>query len=61
MPNELRPADVASSRPAPTRNDAVKACPTDLSIQCPECGTKMQPEHAHYRCLRCGYRDSCCM
>jgi hypothetical protein len=39
----------------------VKACPTDLSIQCPTCGTEMQPEHAHYRCLRCGYRDSCCM
>jgi hypothetical protein len=57
MPNELRPADVASS----SRPEAVKACPTDLSIQCPECGTKMQPEHAHYRCLACGYRDSCCM
>jgi Zn finger protein HypA/HybF involved in hydrogenase expression len=39
----------------------IKACPTDLSIQCPTCGTQMQPEHAHYRCLRCGYRDSCCM
>ena len=38
-----------------------KACPTDLSIQCPQCGTMMQPEHAHYRCLKCGYRDSCCM
>jgi DNA-directed RNA polymerase subunit RPC12/RpoP len=39
----------------------VKTSPVDLSIQCPECGTKMQPEHAHYRCLACGYRDSCCM
>jgi hypothetical protein len=58
MPNELRPVDVVSS---PADKAAVKACPTDLSIQCPECGTKMQPEHAHYRCLACGYRDSCCM
>lgn len=32
----------------------------DLSITCPTCTTLMQPEHAHYRCTRCGYRDSCC-
>ena len=32
----------------------------DLSITCPTCGTQMQPEHAHYRCATCGYRDSCC-
>ncbi len=32
----------------------------DLSITCPTCATLMQPEHAHYRCSRCGYRDSCC-
>lgn len=61
MPNELRPTDVASSRPAEAPKDQLQACPTDLSIQCPQCTTAMQPEHAHYRCLRCGYRDSCCM
>jgi hypothetical protein len=55
MPTE--PREETESRPV----EAVKACPTDLSIQCPTCGTEMQPEHAHYRCLRCGYRDSCCM
>jgi hypothetical protein len=32
----------------------------DLASACPHCGTMMQPEHAHYRCLTCGYRDSCC-
>lgn len=32
----------------------------DLAMSCPTCGTLMQPEHAHYRCLTCGYRDSCC-
>ena len=32
----------------------------DLSTTCPSCGTQMQPEHAHYRCPACGYRDSCC-
>lgn len=33
---------------------------SDLASTCPTCGTLMQPEHAHYRCLTCGYRDSCC-
>jgi tRNA(Ile2) C34 agmatinyltransferase TiaS len=32
----------------------------DLSTTCPSCGTQMQPEHAHYKCPACGYRDSCC-
>jgi hypothetical protein len=41
--------------------EAAAACPVDLSIHCPTCGILMQPEHAHYRCLNCGYRDSCCM
>ena len=50
------------SRPStPTNDQRGAACPTDLSIHCPTCGTGMQPEHAHYRCLKCGYRDSCCM
>jgi hypothetical protein len=57
MTTELKPNEIADTRPQP----AVKACPTDLSIHCPTCGTKMQPEHAHYRCVACGYRDSCCM
>ena len=63
----MRPMPTDSNAAAPTMDtrpaeqEAVKACPTDLSIQCPTCGTEMQPEHAHYRCLRCGYRDSCCM
>ena len=32
----------------------------DLSTTCPNCSAQMQPEHAHYRCGECGYRDSCC-
>lgn len=28
---------------------------------CPQCdGGEMMAEHAHYRCRRCGFRDSCC-
>ncbi len=39
-------------------DDVVKQC--DLSTTCPNCSSQMQPEHAHYRCGACGYRDSCC-
>jgi len=28
--------------------------------ECPQCGGGMAPEHAHYRCAGCGWRDSCC-
>jgi len=61
MPTDVKPAAQTDARPVSETLGTVKACPTDLSIQCPTCGTAMQPEHAHYRCLRCGYRDSCCM
>jgi hypothetical protein len=27
---------------------------------CPVCGGDMAPEHAHFRCGACGWRDSCC-
>ncbi|OWY63174.1 hypothetical protein B7486_54515 [cyanobacterium TDX16] len=32
----------------------------DLSLQCLHCGGVLREEHAHYRCTRCGQRDSCC-
>jgi hypothetical protein len=35
-----------------------RAC--DLSTVCWNCGGEMRPEHAHYRCEACGWRDSCC-
>jgi len=33
---------------------------SDLSVTCLVCGSDMRPEHAHYRCPACGWRDSCC-
>ncbi|MEY2438124.1 MAG: hypothetical protein QOF97_2960, partial [Acidimicrobiaceae bacterium] len=27
---------------------------------CPQCDGDLQPEHAHFRCVSCGWRDSCC-
>jgi hypothetical protein len=46
----------------PNSSPAPRACETstDISTMCLNCGTEMQPEHAHYRCLGCGWRDSCC-
>jgi predicted RNA-binding Zn-ribbon protein involved in translation (DUF1610 family) len=32
----------------------------DISTMCLQCGAAMRPEHAHYRCPTCGWRDSCC-
>ncbi|HEY4238790.1 MAG TPA: hypothetical protein VGM88_03210 [Kofleriaceae bacterium] len=32
----------------------------DMTTICPTCLVEMQPEHAHYKCAKCGYRDSCC-
>jgi Zn finger protein HypA/HybF involved in hydrogenase expression len=46
--------------PAAYEQLAAKKQSCDLSITCPTCNTAMQPEHAHYRCAKCGYRDSCC-
>jgi predicted RNA-binding Zn-ribbon protein involved in translation (DUF1610 family) len=28
--------------------------------ECPLCGNGLIPEHAHYKCTSCGWRDSCC-
>lgn len=40
----------------------VEACASPHAIfsECPLCGGGMRPEHAHYRCTECGWRDSCC-
>jgi hypothetical protein len=28
--------------------------------ECPHCASPLSPEHAHFRCTTCGWRDSCC-
>ena len=28
--------------------------------ECPLCGSSIIPEHAHFKCAKCGWRDSCC-
>ena len=33
--------------------------PLGTFAECPHCAGEMRPEHAHYRCAGCGWRDSC--
>lgn len=61
---DLEAIQALAARPIRARGtlppEAVPLTKADLSITCPTCSTLMQPEHAHYKCPRCGYRDSCC-
>lgn len=34
--------------------------PLGTFAECPSCGGDLAPEHAHFRCAACGWRDSCC-
>jgi Zn finger protein HypA/HybF involved in hydrogenase expression len=56
-PNAIAPSVIAKTA-AEVAGPPLEAA--DLSTTCPSCATQMQPEHAHYRCPACGYRDSCC-
>ena len=52
-----------SLRPMGSSESNVAACDTSrhgIFSECPQCGGAMAPEHAHYRCRACGWRDSCC-
>ena len=49
--------------PAAARTSACRfpsTSPHAVFDHCPQCGGAMAPEHAHYRCRGCGWRDSCC-
>ena len=41
---------------------AVTECRTKFGTfpECPLCGSELHPEHAHFKCRGCGWRDSCC-
>jgi hypothetical protein len=58
MQTAASPPVARATRECEQVSDPTKQC--DLSTTCPNCGAQMQPEHAHYRCGACGYRDSCC-
>ncbi len=57
-------AESAVTQPValPTRPTATCPPPSRFAVfeECPHCGGAMAPEHAHFRCRACGWRDSCC-
>ena len=57
-PPEVKAAPTTIERLADAAHAPRGTC--DLAVTCPTCSTLMTPEHAHYRCGTCGYRDSCC-
>jgi len=62
LPERTRPGSVISMTEG-RLDDKVREGgqpPCDLSTICGNCGSPMVPEHAHYRCAACGWRDSCC-
>jgi hypothetical protein len=66
-PNAVaRPPKVADAEPGPNMEapdfmsgaGVDPARDLDFSTTCPNCTAQMLPEHAHYKCPACGYRDS---
>ena len=41
-------------------SEAPDRSPLAPLADCPLCGARLAPEHAHLRCRACGWRDSCC-
>lgn len=45
---------------APPENGGSCRSPLGTFAECPLCGGDLFPEHAHFKCKGCGWRDSCC-
>jgi hypothetical protein len=48
------------TEPAPLDGRRLDRSPFATFECCPNCGGDLAPEHAHFRCSGCGWRDSCC-
>jgi hypothetical protein len=46
--------------PTGDRTCTLERSPLGTFADCPMCGGSLAPEHAHFRCTGCGWRDSCC-
>ena len=46
----------------PEAREKDASCYTRFGVfpECPLCGGSLTPEHAHFKCFSCGWRDSCC-
>ena len=53
----LEQKDIAMTK-ALEQQVIARVCHPDIS--CPNCNVPLIPEHAHSRCPKCHYRDSCC-
>jgi hypothetical protein len=57
MPRKVNVEVLELPFPPSCRLDRGPLAPFDA---CPICDSAMAPEHAHFRCTACGWRDSCC-
>ncbi len=57
---KLNTVDDATRERERAQSDA--ACRTRFGTfsECQLCGGPLTPEHAHFKCRACGWRDSCC-
>ncbi|MGD0054466.1 MAG: hypothetical protein ABSC34_03390 [Acidimicrobiales bacterium] len=53
---------MAADPPASIEDDLTPECANRFAVfsECPHCASALTPEHAHFRCTTCGWRDSCC-
>ena len=61
-PEEMTARDVRPLEhlvPPPADGGACRS-PLGTFAECPLCGGDLFPEHAHFKCKGCGWRDSCC-
>jgi hypothetical protein len=62
-PTSHVPSATGAAEPAEPVEREVAHCersPLGTFAECPHCGGGLRPEHAHFRCSVCGWRDSCC-
>jgi len=53
-------SDQVTDRPRTASDPRTCRSPLGTYPECPLCGGTLHPEHAHFRCSGCGWRDSCC-
>lgn len=56
---QTSPAETAPNAGGPPAFDQCRARYGTFA-ECPLCGSGLIPEHAHFKCTSCGWRDSCC-
>ena len=53
---------MSAEQESPTTSPVFDQCRARYGTfsECPLCGNGLIPEHAHFKCTSCGWRDSCC-